>query len=114
MRRQSVTARFPTMERLALIRLRERFPGMRQKGFSAAVLLSLPEIKSGRIDGANLRVVQPRRRRYRRIASGTRPACATPTYKCHTEMRMNPWWAPALQGIGAVTDEGALQCATIA
>jgi hypothetical protein len=34
---QSVTRNFPTLEQLALLRLREQFPDLRRKGFSAAV-----------------------------------------------------------------------------
>jgi len=34
---QKVTAKFPTMERLALLHVSKRFPGLKRKGFSGAV-----------------------------------------------------------------------------
>ena len=34
---QKLRSNFPTLERLALNRIREQFPGMKRKGFSGAV-----------------------------------------------------------------------------
>jgi hypothetical protein len=47
MSHQKVTTKFPTLERLALNRVRERFPELQRGGFSAAICAIDPEIKSG-------------------------------------------------------------------
>lgn len=49
---QQVTRKFPTLERLALNRVREKFPGLQRKGFSTAVrrhLATEGEVRRGSV-----------------------------------------------------------------
>jgi hypothetical protein len=46
---QYVTEKFPTLERLALNRLRERFPPFRRPGLSKTIRKALPDIDAVRI-----------------------------------------------------------------
>jgi hypothetical protein len=49
MSRQYVTDSFPTLERLALLRLRERFPPFQRRGLSTTLRAIFPDIQPGEV-----------------------------------------------------------------
>jgi hypothetical protein len=68
---QYVTSNFPTLERLALVRLREQFPGLRRNGFSKAVCSVRDDGRECRLNLLQLN----HERRQADLPNGRRPFC---------------------------------------